>query len=158
MNSTVNKTSRSKRLQKIQEGIAKHFQGVAQVTLGGASYTPAALTALLQADLDAMALSGNTDAAHRSAVAAERVKHAQVNPVLRLFKALVISQFGDDPGAAKLLEDFGYVPRKPSTRTLKNKTAAQDKAKATRVARHTLGPKQKQEITGQPVPPATPKA
>src|SRR5690348_15753585 len=100
MNKNVNKTSRAKRIQKIQEGIAKHFQGVTKVTLGGVSYTPADLTALLQADLDAMALSGNTDAAHRSAVAAERAKHALVNPVLRLFKALVISQFGDGPGVA----------------------------------------------------------
>jgi hypothetical protein len=158
MNNNMTKTSRSKQIQKIQEGIAKHFQGVTKVMLGGQSYTPADLTALLQADLDAMTSSANTDAAHRSAVAAERFKRAQVNPLLRLFKALVISQFGDDPGAAQLLEDFGYVPRKPSTRTLKSKTEAQDKAKATRVARHTLGPKQKLEITGQPATPATPKA
>jgi hypothetical protein len=158
MSKSINKTSRLKRLQKIQQGLGKHFQGVTQITLGGTSYTLTELTALLQGDLDAMTLSGTTDAAHRTAVAAERLKHAQVDPVLRLFKALVISQFGDSPASAQALEDFGYAPRPPSTRTVKAKAAAQVKAKATREARHTMGPKQKQEITGSPATPQTPKA
>ena len=39
--------------QKVVQGISKHFAKVKTVTLAGASYTPAALKALFQEEIDA---------------------------------------------------------------------------------------------------------
>jgi hypothetical protein len=59
------------------------------------------------------------------------------------------------------LSDFGLTARAKHVATPEEKIAAAAKAKATRAARHTLGPKQKAAIKGTvpvtaPAPPAAP--
>ena len=56
-----------------------------------------------------------------------------------------------------MLHDFGFSKR-ASVPTVDVKAEALAKTKATRKARHTMGSKQKQEITGQPESPAKPTA
>jgi hypothetical protein len=157
MTSFVNKTSRESRLQKIQAGVAKHFANVTSVTLGGVEYALADLQALVQSNLDAMSASVKAKAAWRTQVQAERDSRAAVDPVVRLLKAYVVAHFGDGQASGTALEDFGMKPRRMPQASLATKVGATGKAKATRAARHTMGPKQKLEITGEtPAPPAKP--
>jgi hypothetical protein len=65
---------------------------------------------------------------------------------MRGFTAFVRSRFGSDPEA---LGDFDLAPRKARTpKTAEEKAVTVAKGKATREARHTMGPKAKQAIKG----------
>jgi hypothetical protein len=62
---------------------------------------------------------------------------------------------------SQTLLDFGITPAKVPVRTAASKVAAAAKGAATRLARHTMGTKQKAAIHGTvapaaPVPPAAP--
>jgi len=153
-----NSTQRLKTLSKAKEGIGKHFQNVSSLTLGGRTFTPAALQALIQAELDAMAASGKLRADLKVQIGAEHDAHDAVEPLLRYLKAYVRAMFGDVAAASSALEDFGYKPKKSSKKTLDTKVEATAKAKATRAARQPVGSTKKQAITGeQPSAPATSK-
>ena len=157
MMDTINMTTRLKQLQKIQQGLAKHYAGVTSLTLGGVSVTLTDLQALIQADLDAMEASAQAQATARVLVQAERAAHAKALPLVRSLKALVTATHGATQAASELLEDFGYRPRKRAARTVEQVAEAKRKAAATRKARHTMGPKQKKlvkgEIPGESLPP-----
>ncbi|HEV3194092.1 MAG TPA: hypothetical protein VGY54_26485 [Polyangiaceae bacterium] len=66
-------------------------------------------------------------------------------------KAFVIAQFGDTQDSSKVLEDFGYTPRKVPQKKADTKAQAAAQGKATRAVRSTRGKKQKAEIKGAPV-------
>jgi hypothetical protein len=156
--------SRQAQLQKIMSGITKWFSSVSSITLAGASYTPADLQRQIQKELDQMAAADTARSAYLAAVSLVRVTRGNLNPVLRMLKSYVVSQFGDSQSASAL-GDFGYPPRKVREPKVKVKALAQDKSEATRKARGTLGPKQKLEIKGTvpatstPMPgPVNPKA
>lgn len=158
MDNNINMTTRLKQLQKIQQGLAKHYAGVTSLTLGGVSVTLTDLQGLIQADLDAMDTSAKAKAIHRGLVQAERSAHAKALPLLRSLKALVFASHGGTEATSELLEDFGYRPRKRAARTVEQVAEAAVKAKATREARHTMGPKQKKAIKGAiPASPLPPK-
>ncbi len=151
----IAKVSRQARLQQILHGLGVRFPNVSTLMLGGVDYTMDELKRLVQGDLDAMEATAQAVAAFRTLVQRERNTHAKVNPILRLLKAYVIASYGDTQDASGALADFGYAPRKSSKKTLATKVEAVDKAKATREARHTVGPKQKAKIKGTvPAPPA----
>ena len=152
-----NSTQRLKTLSKAKEGIGKHFQNVSSLTLGGTPITPAALQAMIQAELDAMAASGKLRADLSVQIGVEHDAHDAVEPLLRSLKAYVFAMFGDTAAASVALEAFGYKPRKSSKKTLEQKVEAQAKTKATRAARQPVGSKKKQATTGQPAEPATSK-
>jgi len=153
MASKPSKTTRQSRLSKILAGLAKYFSGVT-ITLGGVAYAYDDLRRLIQGDLDAMTASAQAKAAYSAQVQVERNVHAKVNPVLRLLRNFVIAQFGDTQDASGKLADFGYAPRKSTKKTLEVKVGAQEKTKATRAARHTLGSKQKTKVKGTVPAPA----
>ena len=56
-----------------------------------------------------------------------------------------------------VLSEFGMTPRKRAKSTVATKLEAIAKSAATRVARHTAGPKQKANIHGEVPPPAKPR-
>jgi hypothetical protein len=155
-----NKTTRQGRLRKLLLGIDKHFANVTQVTIGGAVLPLTELKARIQADIDASDASVQAKADFRVAVQRERDSHIALNPTLRLFKGLVIAQFGDTQGASSTLADFGLLPRKSSKKTVATKSAAVGKAKTTRGMRHTMGKKQKAKVKAPSAStaPATPGA
>jgi hypothetical protein len=68
------------------------------------------------------------------------------------WRRTIIAMFG--PYNA-VLSDFGITPRKKPVRSVDNKKAANEKAKATREARHTVGPKEKAKIKGTVPTPST---
>jgi hypothetical protein len=148
MGSKASKASRQNRLRLVLAGVDKHFQNVSSFTLGGRVITRADFEKLLQEDIDASDASVQAQAKLREDVQVERNSHAQVNPVLRLFKLFVVAQFGDTSDASTTLADFGFTPRKAPKKTLAVKTEATAKTQATRSARHTMGPKQKAKVKG----------
>jgi hypothetical protein len=126
-------------------GTTKHLAGVAQVTLLGGSLTPDQITSKLQALVD---LRSGVDAAKATAMAKIANEAAQKPALLALMGALesfVKATFGSSPD---VLADFGLAPKARAQVTVEAKAVAAAKRKATRAARHTMGPKQKKAITG----------
>jgi len=132
------------------EGIQKHFSSMPEILLGGVSYTPAALAKVFQDLADVAGAVLTARSALRDAITAHRNKDKADSFIVRAFKAFVLSAYAD----AKVLADFGLVPRKPrKAATGPTLVEAAKRRLATRVARHTMGKKQKSKIKGI-VPPA----
>jgi hypothetical protein len=152
--SKTSKVSRAARITAIVAGIQKHFLSQASLQLGNTSFSPAALIALLQADISLSNKATASRAQWTTDVDAAKTSHQTVDPLLRFINALVISQFGDTEASASILGDFGMSPRKVPVKSAEVKAEAVVKLRATRVARGTTGPKAKAKITG--VVPAAP--
>jgi hypothetical protein len=90
------------------------------------------------------------------AAKAERKLNDETKEFVSAFRQALLTLFGPEAG---ILADFDVSVRKPRTEPpLTEKVQASAKAKATRAARHTLGPKQKRAIKGEvhATPPAVP--
>ena len=132
--------------QKALSGIDKRLSNVASLTLGGIPFTPADLKKVLSDDLVARSNTTAAKAALRVAVVQQKGTGAKARALLKRLKAWLIVQSGND--VAAVLQDFGFQEPKTPKPTVKVKASAADKALATRKARHTLGKKQKADITG----------
>ena len=116
----------------------------AQILVDGTTYTASSAVALLQSRVAAVTLVVTQKAAYQAAVkAADVAVSTTAATVSGLVEAIYVA-FGDDPAA---LADFNLPARKkPGAMTPAARLAATAKAKATRAARHTMGPKQKLRI------------
>jgi len=142
------KVTRAARIAKVIAGLEKYFASLAVIALGGKSYKPAELTALLQTDIAADELTSSDRAKLTADAESARTTHGEIDPVLRLVRMFVVAQLGEDPNAADKLAEFGYSPRKRRAPKPATQVQAAAKAKATRVARHTMSAKQKAAIHG----------
>jgi hypothetical protein len=142
------KATRQNQLRQLMAGIDKHFPNVTSVTLGGVDVPLTQLKALFQGDVDTSDASVQAKANLATVVQKERTTHVSIGRTLRLFKSYVVTHFGDTNDASSVLSDFGLKPRTPATPTVATKAEAAEKRAATRVARHTMGPKQKAKIKG----------
>jgi len=150
-----NKGARQNRLRKVLSGMGKHFQNVPSMTIAQVVYKVADLEALFQKDIAASDSADQARAAWVASVQTEHASHQEVDPLLRAVKNYVLLTWGDSKDSSGTLEDFGYAPRKVPTVTPEAKAAATAKAKATRAARGTMGPKQKAKVKGTvAAPPA----
>jgi len=131
--------------EQLIAGTSKHLANVSQVMLAGGSFTPAQVTAQLQALVN---LRTDVDAAKASTKAKLAVEKADM-PAQRIFMnafvTFVKAAFGTAPD---VLADFGLHPKARTPLTAEAKTAAAAKRKATRAARHTTGAKQKKSVKG----------
>jgi hypothetical protein len=149
------KVSRQSRLRKVLSGMGKHFQNITTLTIAQVDYAAADLEARIQKDIEASDATEQSKAAWQAQVQLERNGSKQVDPLLRGIKQFVLLHWGDSKEASSTLEDFGYAPRKPRTVKPNTQVTAAAKAIATRVARHTVGPKKRLQIKGTvPVPTA----
>jgi hypothetical protein len=145
------KASMQQLLRALIAGTQKHFPN-GSLTFGGATYTPAALTQVLQSLDDATTGMDAAAAKWQDAVKAQRNVATTVGPILRDYRRYLVTLFGT---AVEPLADFGLTPRKaPAPQTVEQKAAAATKREATRQARHTMGKRQKASIKGT-VPSAT---
>ncbi|HEY2513973.1 MAG TPA: hypothetical protein VGI39_24065 [Polyangiaceae bacterium] len=120
--------------QKIIRGVAKHFAKVTTVTLAGTSYTPAALTAVLQAEIDANTALDQNRAQMKEQVEVAREARAKARAVRKAIRAYVLGTSGAN--AVQLLEDFGISPPKtPGAKTAEAKARAAAKGTATKKAK-----------------------
>ena len=150
--SSNKKSTETARVQLLIAGTGKHFPNAASLAFGGATYSSVALTELFTSFLT---LFTDTDAA-RAALKAKLVVERNQAPSLRViisaYRTFVLATFGNSP---QILADFGLSPRKakaPLTVEAKAQVVALNKA--TRVARHTTGPKARAKIKGQVPAPA----
>ncbi len=150
------KTAKTDLERKLVAGIQKHLEGA--LVLAGKSYTPEQLVALLQLRLDAAGAVAPAKAAYLDMLAAEAKANEDTKVVFDALKATLLAMFGT---TQNVLADFGLTPRKRSRVDAATNVVKAQKAKATRAARHTMGPKKKLSVTGQvlaanPPPEPTP--
>ncbi|HEY4011926.1 MAG TPA: hypothetical protein VGM06_01200 [Polyangiaceae bacterium] len=131
--------------QQLSAGTDKHLTGTTTVLLAGGSYTAADITAKLQSIVK---LRTDVDAAKASAQAKLAVETTDM-PALRSFMAAYVAFVkAAFVGAPDVLADFGLQTKARAPLTAEAKTAAVAKRKATRLARNTMGAKQKKAIKG----------
>ena len=133
-------------------GIAKQLQNVTQVAFKGNTYTPAQLTQLLQSWVD---LYDEVTVARTTYEAKLQAFTEQQPPLLAIikgFRAYLQLHYSQEP---TVLSAFGETPTKaPSPLTPAEMVAKAAQGKATRAARHTMGPKAKLKIKGVVAVPA----
>ncbi len=141
--STRSKTAGSD--QQVILGIKQDLQSMSAIPVGGTTYTPTALMALIQSRIDATNEVVTAKAAWLNASKTYKAIDAQVALVIRELRNVVIGYFG---AASPKLADFGFAAPKRTPLTPAKKAAAALKRAATRKARGTMGKKQKLAITG----------
>jgi hypothetical protein len=150
MSKPMKKTTRVAKDQKLIAGVQKHFAG-ASLVLPSKTYTAAEAVKILQERIDVTGPADAVLATYRNAVAAEKAKIADTKEFVLELEQLVRAMFGKN---AETLADFGLAPRKRATPTTEAMALQIARAKATRAARGTAGPKQKAKIKGVvPTPP-----
>jgi hypothetical protein len=138
-----NKPIRKDRLRLIASGVQTHFPSGQKVLAGQTFNLPSDLVNLIQADIEATDAADKGRADWLAAVQVQTDSHQKVAPVLRALKRQVLAQFGDTQAASSVLADFGFAPQTVPAITAEARVAAVEKTRATRVARHTMGPKQR---------------
>jgi hypothetical protein len=143
-------------VQALIAGTQKHFPN-GQFTFGSTVYTTASLVQIFQDLIAAIVAVAPAQATASDVVAARHAMEAKADPVIQAYKSYLRVTFSD---AKAQLTDFGMqaskarTPVRPETRL-----AATAKAKATRIARGTVGKKKKLtihgDVTGVIVTPVT---
>jgi hypothetical protein len=150
-----NKPTRKERLRQIMAGCQKHNTGT--IVLNGKTLNmPGDLVNEIQSDLNVTDDATQAHGAWMAKVATMRASHAELDPLLSLFKRRVISEVGDTQEAQGILADYGWTPPKKAKRKVAQKMVAVQKTQGTRKLRNTMGPKEKLKIkAGAPAPAAT---
>ena len=149
---TNNKPTHKDQDTKVMSGVDTHFAGTGTMTIGGEQFTPPALKAVFQADIDAMNESEAASTTQKLKVQAAKAARKRAAEVRQAVKAYLIGQYG--PGAVQILEDFGFAaPKPPGPKTVKAKAAGQAKAGATRASKKAV--KAAAVETPAPANPAT---
>jgi hypothetical protein len=153
---TNTKVSAEVQYQTLVTGILANLADVSTFAIGGDAYSRDDLVARLHDRIAAAEKSKASKNQWHSDVQSERLVQAAVRPLRKAMRAFVVARYGES--SAKLGE-FGFVPNKARKTTAKTKATAADKAKATRVARNTVGKKQRKAVkAAAPGTPPTPTA
>ncbi len=131
--------------QKMLVGIQQYLSTFPTITVGKQSFKPTDLVTVLQDRIANSQAVQTATAARSAAVKMDRDHRTQTAPAVGALKRVVQGMF---PGSPDILAVFGLQPLKAGTRTVATKAAAVEKTLATRAARHTMGPKQKEGIKG----------
>lgn len=150
------RTTLADRCRKAIAGAKKYLASVT-ITLDGVDYTSDALAKLFQSFVDQYDAAVAAKAKWAVAAQNELAMHATVVALLAALRAYVLLKFGQK--AVDTLAEFGFSPRKKVVKTTETKADAVKKARATRVARHTMGSVQEKAVHGvlpstEPVSPA----
>ena len=149
---TRNRTITQGTDQQVIEGIRKDLQTVAVLYLGSKTFTPAALEAYVQARIAAASAILVAKAAWQKSITDYEEVDADTSVVVRDLKRFVVSSFGE---SSPKMADFGFGWSLPVPWPEAKKKAAVAKRAATRLARNTLGHKQKLGVTAPD--PSNPK-
>ena len=135
--SKVSKTTRADKIRKVKAGLQK-YDASTSLVLAGTTYTPTALQAFLQADVDANDASTVARASWLGAVKGAQAADAAALPVLDAIEHVVQAQYAAAANESTVMADFGYAKPGRKVLTAAEKSAAAAKARATRAARHTM--------------------
>jgi hypothetical protein len=136
------------KLQRLAAGVEEYYPGKT-LSLDGKPWKSADLVAFLRAQATALQDAAALGTSWRQAVAQNRTVFAtQVTPMLSALKSYVANTLGSTSAGYTAM---GYTaPKKPGPRGVKAKVVQVAKNLATRAARHTMGKKQREEITATP--------
>jgi hypothetical protein len=141
--------SRTLSLQQLIAGLNKHQATFTSAMVDGAQLTTAQVVSKLGEILTTSNLVVTTHASWQAAVKADLAERVNTATFVSGVRQAILVAFN---GQVDVLADFGLTQRKPRVLTPAQKQAAAAKAKATRAARHTMGKKQKAQITGATAP------
>ncbi len=142
--STKSQDKRITRDSHLIEGISKHFGKGEHIAAGGKQYEPAEVVAMLKERIDVAKPVAPAKAAWIACVKEQsRVLEATDSVVLEVIAFLRLRHGGDD----KVLADFGLAPKKRQGLTPEQKVARAEKARKTRELRHTMGKRQKEQLS-----------
>jgi len=144
-NSRVNRPEQQAADDKLNVGLTKHQPTLAPFVIAGKTVQVTDIATTLQSRKNTGMAAATARAAWQAAVEADRTELAQSHALLSGVKQSLQVMFA---GSTDTLADFGLTPRKTRVVSPAVKVAAAAKAKATRAARHTQGPKQKAAIKG----------
>src|SRR5690349_1079478 len=132
--------------EQLIAGTNKHLANMTQVLLAGGSFTPAQVVEKLQTLVNLRHDVDATKASTKAKLAGEKTEMPALRTFMGALVTFIKAAFGNRPD---VLADFGLHPPKTRTpQTAEAKTAAAEKRKATRAARHTMSAKQKSAIKG----------
>jgi hypothetical protein len=157
-NSKLNVTQQNAADQALVDGFNKHQATLpASLIIGGVAVPTATIISTLSSRIAARAAVVPARATYQALVQANRDELSKSKALVSGAREALKVMFA---GQVETLADFGLKPRKaPTPRTPEQKAVSVAKAKATRAARHTMGPKEKAKITGenpQGLPPVAP--
>jgi hypothetical protein len=141
----TSKADRSDRNRKALAGIRKHYASAPTMVLDGVSYALTDIEKTLQGSIDAADATTAATATFHKTVDAERTANASADAVYAGLKTFVTTQFKTSPD---VMADFGFTPSSRQVPDAATVAAAVEKRTATRVARHTMGKRQKAKVTG----------
>ena len=132
-----NKTTALALDQKVLDGVDKYFAKVKTLTVAGTVYTPKALKAVLQADIDAIRSLDSLKAQLAQQVVDADAARAKARDVRRNLKTHILGTYG--ASALTMLHDFGMNPPKPlGHQKVLVRAAGIMKAAVTRKAHRTM--------------------
>jgi hypothetical protein len=137
---------------KLAAGVQAYFApSNVTVTVAGVVMTPAQVEAAIQSRVTAINASKTAKAALAKAVADAEALMTSTQPVVDAVKQIALIMYVNQPA---VLTVFGITPKKvPVALTAVELAERAAKAAATRLARNTMGPKEKAKVKG--VLPAT---
>ena len=136
----ANRSSRTVANQKLADGFQKHQALLTQLFILGEPLTAAQLVTNIEEIVAVADRAVAVRAAWLAAVQEDLATRKGRGAFLGAVRAALLAAFKDQ---IDILADFGLTARAVPVLTPEEKQAAVAKAKATRVARHTMGKKQK---------------
>jgi hypothetical protein len=138
-----NRASQIAFFTKMVSGVNLHV--LSAILLGGQTLSASQIVAVFNAFLQATTDLETAKTAYQQKLVAEQAAEKAAQAMAALLKAYAQGAYGK---TSPVLTDFGFAIAKPGVKTVKVKAAAAEKSAATRVARNTLGSKQKESIHG----------
>lgn len=139
--------------QNLVAGLQKHQATMASLFIAGSSVPTTTIITTVQSRMTARVNTAAALAAYHTALAQEEQTIAQSKALVSGTRQALKVMYS---GQLAALGDFGLkAPKARAPMTPEQKVAAAAKAKATREARHTMGPKAKAKITGATAAAAT---
>ena len=139
------------RFGRIIQGVNAHI--TVPIMLGGQSTTATQIVSVFTAAIQATTALDTAKAAYQQKLAAQQAAFTAAHATAAMLKSYVLGAYGK---TNPIVTDFGWSIAKAAVISVKVKAGAAVKSAATRVARHTMGSKQKAAIVGTVAPAAAP--
>jgi hypothetical protein len=142
----TNQTAKKAKFRARADGIDKNLSKQPSIVLGGKAWAP---NVLAQVYRNWIAKADTADSADIAAAKARKERDDAEKALVvidRDFQAYVEALHGR---TSATLNDYAFKPARKRRMKVKDKAQAQEKAKATREARHTMGKRQKSRIRGE---------
>jgi hypothetical protein len=136
--------------QRFIVAFTKYFAKKTKITVNETEYTSDQVTSAVQGRVDTQVNVETTRGLYAQAVAAAKAEVASTKPLYDGAKQIVLARYASNPA---VLSEFGLVAKKKAgPKDVAAKQAAIVQMQATRVARHTMGARQKEKIKGVVAP------